>query len=248
MMNFIQNPNLPCNEVSLVISGYMYKEITDLFRKRGIDIIFVQKNTFIDSAISTHADVAVLHTGGRNFLVDSFQTELVYELREISANVQLSEKPIVGTYPNDVALNFAFLGKYVIGNFKYADTILNNCLQEKICINVKQGYAKCSCLVVNDTALITDDESIYNEAFKFGLDCLLVRKGDILLDGHEYGFIGGASGKISGREIVFFGDVKKHRDYEIIKAFIEKHGCKIISFEGIPLTDFGGIIPIAEKI
>jgi hypothetical protein len=66
------------------------------------------------------------------------------------------------------------------------------------------------------------------------------------LPGHQYGFIGGASGKISENEILFFGDITAHQDYKKIAGFIEKHGCKIISLN-FPLTDFGGIIPIIEE-
>ena len=113
-------------------------------------------------------------------------------------------------------------------------------------INVRQGYCKCSCLNVSENAVITDDECIYKALCLNEIDALLISKGDITLNGHDYGFIGGASGKISKTDILFFGDVTKHRDYKKIAGFIEKHGCKIISLD-FPLTDFGGIIPITEK-
>ena len=133
-----------------------------------------------------------------------------------------------------------------MGNFAFADDKLLTLTESLSKLDIKQGYCKCSCLVINENALITDDKSIYNIALKNGVDCLLVSKGDVTLPGHNYGFIGGASGKISKTEVLFFGDVTKHRDYKKIADFIEKHGCKIISLD-FPLTDFGGIIPITEE-
>ena len=99
---------------------------------------------------------------------------------------------------------------------------------------------------MSDNAVITDDESIYKALCLNGVDTLLISKGDIVLNGHNYGFIGGASYKISESKVLFFGDITKHRDYKKIADFIEKHGCEII-FLDFPLTDFGGIIPITEK-
>ena len=100
---------------------------------------------------------------------------------------------------------------------------------------------------MDENSIITDDESVARRAVEKGLNCLLISKGDVSLDGHEYGFIGGASGKILKDEIIFFGDISKHRDYERIEAFIRERKMRIISFD-FPLTDFGGIIPIRESL
>ena len=96
-----------------------------------------------------------------------------------------------------------------------------------------------------DDGFITDDKSIFDALSVYSLECLMISKGDVNLPGHDYGFIGGASGKISETEVLFFGDVTKHRDYKKMADFIEKHGCKIVSLD-FPLTDFGGIIPLTE--
>ncbi|MBR5437447.1 MAG: hypothetical protein IKV21_00875, partial [Clostridia bacterium] len=101
-------------------------------------------------------------------------------------------------------------------------------------------------LVIDERSVITDDESIARKLRENGFDCLLIRKGDISLEGHGYGFIGGASGKISENEIIFFGDVTRHRDYESIRDFICERKMETIKFD-FPLTDFGGIIPIKEN-
>ena len=247
MSRFIENPNLPKSEVTFLLCGQMNTAITDYFRIRGIKTAFPQVNNDIDSAVGNHIDLSAIHLGNKKVLLDKKQNALALTLENQEAEVYYSLESVSGEYPNDIVLNIAFMGEYVIGNFKYTDKNLRNYLVNKKLINVNQGYAKCSCLIVNEKALITDDLSIYKATTKEGIDSLLISKGDIKLPGHSYGFIGGASGKLSQDEVIFFGDIRIHRDYEIIKAFLNNHGCRIISFDGVDLTDYGGIIPLKEK-
>ncbi len=246
MIKFIEKPNLPSGRVKAVICGEMCSEVNDFLLSRGIERVVISPNRKIDPATSHHADMAAIHLGESRVVVCKSQTELTNNLKAKGFDVIESDRDIAGEYPNDIALNFTVIDRFIIGNSNFADKALKANTKLLISLKVKQGYCKCSSLVVDENAVITDDKSIHNIADENGIDSLLVSKGDILLPGHEYGFIGGASGKISESEVLFFGDVTKHRDYKKIADFIKKHGCEIISLN-FPLTDFGGIIPITEK-
>ena len=246
MISFIENPNLPEGKVKAVICGELCRELNEFLDSRDISQIAIAPNNNIDPAVRYHADMAVIHLGDRHILVDKSQDKLCEILKENGSEIYTTEENIAGEYPKDIKLNFTVFGNNIMGNFAFADDKLLTLTESLSKLDVKQGYCKCSCLVINENALITDDKSIYNIALKCDVDCLLVSKGDVSLPGHNYGFIGGASGKISKTEVLFFGDVTKHRDYKKIAGFIKKHGCKIISLD-FPLTDFGGIIPITEE-
>ena len=73
------------------------------------------------------------------------------------------------------------------------------------------------------------------------LGVLPVSQGHVKLDGFEYGFLGGASGRV-GDEIVFNGDLSAHPDYEAIREFIESRGLAVRFFPEYPLTDIGSIL------
>ncbi len=246
MIKFIEKPNLPTGKVKAVICGEMCGEVNDYLLSRGIERVVISPNRKIDPATSCHADMAAIHPGENRIVVCKSQTELINNLKAKGFNVIESDRAIMGEYPNDIALNFTIIDRFIIGNSDFADKALKANTKSLINLKVKQGYCKCSCLVIDENAIITDDKSIYNVAVENGIDSLLVSKGDILLPGHEYGFIGGASGKISKNEVLFFGDITKHREYKKIADFITKHGCEIISLN-FPLTDFGGIISITEE-
>lgn len=246
MISFIKKPNLPKGKVASVICGNLCNELNDYLNNLGIERFVIEPNNSVDPAVKFHADMAALHLGANVVIVDKKQKRLVEQLNQKQIIVKETNTEIAGEYPKDIALNFTLINNTAIGNFKYADKVLLDSLKILQQINVKQGYCKCSCLVVSENALITDDESVFKKAQENGIDSLLISKGDVTLDGHNYGFIGGASFKLSNKDILFFGDITKHKDYKKIAAFIEKHGCKI-KYLDFPLTDFGGIIPITEK-
>ncbi len=247
MSIFLKKANLPNGKVSSLICGKLNKNLIDYFRNKDIEVIFTDENKCIDKAVSNHADLSVLYLGDGRITVDKGQIKLISELIAQGFTVVESEQETGGAYPNDCILNHTLLSDYIIGNSKIFDESVKNEIKEFKLIHTNQGYCKCSVLVVDEHSVITDDESIAKSVLKNGLDCLLVSKGDVFLDGHAYGFIGGASGKISRNEIIFFGDITRHRDYNRINKFLSERGIKIISFN-FPLTDFGGIIPIKENI
>jgi hypothetical protein len=247
MIGFIESPNLPKGKVRRIICGELCPQLKLYFESNHIEMLMIEPNIYIDPAVKYHADTAVIHLGGNRILLDRNQQILGSVLEENGFEVHYTADRVKGEYPFDIALNFTIIGKNFLGKLNYADKKLRSLTEDYNHLFVKQGYCKCSCLVVNENAIITDDKSIYDIAAKNCIDCLLIAKGDVSLDGHEYGFIGGASGKISDNEILFFGDITKHRDYKKIADFIEKHGCKIISLD-FPLTDFGGIVPITEEV
>lgn len=247
MMRYIEKPNLPQGKVKTVICGTSDKSILDFFNRNDISVIYSEPNLKIDSAVSAHADMAALHLGKNVVITDKFQVNLQEKLIASDFEVHSTQKEIAGKYPHDIALNFAVSGNDIIGNFKYADENLLNMVSDMNKIHVKQGYCKCSVLIVDENAIITDDESIFRKMLENGADALLVSKGDISLSGHEYGFIGGASGKISKDTVVFFGNVRAHRDFENIASFIESYGCKYVCTDYNNLRDIGGFISIIEE-
>lgn len=112
---------------------------------------------------------------------------------------------------------------------------------------MRQGYAKCSAVPVTENAIITDDVAIASAAEKNGLEVLLVSKGDVLLPGREYGFIGGCCGLIAPDIMLFNGDLSSHGDADRIRAFLSSFGVSAEETGHFPLTDIGGILPLAEK-
>lgn len=133
-------------------------------------------------------------------------------------------------------------------NLKYTDKGIINYLEKRNieCINVKQGYTKCSTYIVDEKSVITCDKGLCEIYEKNGIESLFIDNSQIKIKGFGHGFIGGCGGKISKNEAAFFGEVEALKDYEKIKAFLDKRGILIKSLLKGDLWDYGSLIPLKE--
>jgi len=194
-----------------------------------------------------HPDMFCFNLTGNKWI---FYEEVYKINKDIIDNLNLDvitqKNPKSCDYPHDVGLNAAMFGDNLICNTKYINPeILKFAKQTgKNIINVKQGYTKCSVCIVDENSVITFDLSIYEKAKENNIDALLTVKGNINLDGYDYGFIGGCSGLINTNILAFTGDIKLHPDYENIKSFCDKRGVKIVSLSHKKLYDYGSLFKI----
>lgn len=243
----LKTPNIPSGKVSVVaISEKASDKLTDLLNKLGISVIKLKTNTEING-IGDHADVSLLNICEGKLLLSYSQKSILVNFLTKGYQCKLIDG-IRSPYPFDCKLNCAIIGKKVICNpTTVSDDVLisiNNC-GYKI-ISVKQGYTKCSVCVLNDNALITDDESVYAACNENNIDSILIDKGSIKLDGFNYGFIGGCTGLIDKNKLLFNGDINQHKDSLKIINFLNKHNVEPIIIKDEPLVDIGSILPLCE--
>jgi hypothetical protein len=93
-----------------------------------------------------------------------------------------------------------------------------------------------------------DTEAGIEKALKNnGVEVLLISPGNIELKGFDYGFIGGA-GFYNNGTVYFFGNVKKHPDYDKIKQFCDSYNSDIeILCQDMPLTDIGSAVVLSNN-
>ena len=105
----------------------------------------------------------------------------------------------------------------------------------------KQGYSKCSTLIVDERSIITSDRSIHESCTNAGMDSLLISAGHVDLPGYSYGFIGGASGRFMDM-VLLTGNMDSHPDREKIYGFIEERGLKVKLLSEEKAVDIGSIL------
>lgn len=201
-------------------------DLVEYLRVIGRDVEFTESSGIVDDPISCHPDIFMCKLG-----MD--EGEIVYAKSEALGK----------EYPMDVKYNAACTGKFFLHNLKYtAPELLEKARNRGFTmVNVKQGYSKCSTVIVDENSIITYDRGITQAARDAGISVLLVSPEGVILPGYDRGFIGGASGRV-GKEIIFNGDLSKHEDYRQIKKFIEERNLKCRFFKGYALTDIGSIL------
>ena len=194
----------------------------------------------LPSPVKTHPDMNLCIIDDTVFLPPNSNLIDLFVTSKFS--VVTIKTPLGNTYPYDVPLNCAVGKNTVILNEKtVAPEILSFCkLKGKEIICVNQGYASCSCVVIDDNTFITADNGIYGELIKHKKTALLISAGYIQIDEYDYGFIGGASGFIGG-VLHFFGDITAHPDYHKIDLFLKQIGVKYEFYKNEPLTDIGSV-------
>ncbi|EOR19788.1 hypothetical protein A500_20195, partial [Clostridium sartagoforme AAU1] len=76
----------------------------------------------------------------------------------------------------------------------------------------------------------------------YDFDILLLPPGDIILEGLDYGFIGGSGGLISKDKMAFFGNLKSYMYGEKVLNFLNKYGVSPIYLKDGKLQDRGSLL------
>lgn len=103
---------------------------------------------------------------------------------------------------------------------------------------------RCATAVVSNRAIITMDSGIYAAAQFMGLDALHISEHGILLNGYDYGFIGGCCGLIDRNTLAFTGALDSLQSGDYIRAFLAKHAVEAVELTQNRMLDIGGILPL----
>lgn len=242
----INNPNLPDNDVLAVAVGSKYIETINSLSNLGINSFKITQNSRIPDYLSYHADLNIMHFNDNTLYFDN--GIIVGELQKFF-NVTPIGECSYNKYPGDCLLNSVRINDKLIYNEKaVSKDILNAAYNSGLTlIKVNQGYTKCSVCVVDDNCIITDDESVFKSTQNFFDDVLLISKGSIRLEGTNYGFIGGATGKIGKNKLAFNGRIDSHSDCNRIIDLLSKYNIEVVELNNDRLYDIGSIIPLLQK-
>lgn len=219
----------------------------EILSSLGLDIMEIPKCTDLYESINGHVDIQlnIIDKKSKKVIINKNLNNIFKnKLNSLGITYIESKDSLKYTYPNNIILNALSLDDYFIHNLKYTDENLLNEQKNKVLINVKQGYTKCSCLPVSDKALITNDSGIYKTLCNYNFDILLLPPGDIILEGLNYGFIGGTGGLINNNTMVFFGDLKHYKYGNEVISFLSKYNVKPIYLKNSKLTDRGSLFVI----
>lgn len=256
MSKLLSTTLLPTKPVKAVLISGENKQVKNALKQNfGIDIIETVPNPDMETPISTHADCLFLQIDKNTIIVDENNyNKIVNYFTSLTGEGCTEHKPdiliekVSSPYPFDVKLNARVIGnKILCHTLNMSDYIKEYAKNNKITlIHTNQGYSACSTIILNNNALITDDESNYVSLKRNGIDCILVTKGSVKLNGYNYGFIGGTCGMIDKNHLAFTGNLDSHNDAKLIKEFLNKHNIKYTELTNGQLIDIGGIIPLSE--
>jgi len=216
-------------------------EILRNLSRYDIEPITIGPTDRLPEPLSGHADLQVFPMGDVLYCNPDISTSFVDKIGHyceiVLCSTQLGSEP-VKTIPYCVADT----GAVAFHRTKYTDTDIKCALKsaEIPLMDVPQGFARCSIMIVSRHHIITADAKVHRIAQIAGIDSLLISPGNIAIRGYRYGFIGGASGVVGGT-VFLTGTIDHHPDREIILQFIEKAGQSLVILSGIRAADIGSM-------
>ena len=229
-------------QARVIISNETPAEAVRALIKLGFEPVIIPPCGDISPATAGHPDIQVFVYNNRIYCHRNISPDFIKQIDDCN-EVIITETRLGSTYPRDIAFNIACTGAYAIHNFCFCDSTVRSSLDSDgvRCIDVRQGYSRCSTVIVDHEKIITADTSIYQKTVSAGLHALLIRPGHIELPGYQYGFIGGASGTRDDT-VYFTGSIEDHPDGPSVISFIEASGKKVVSLYRGPLLDLGSLL------
>ena len=211
-----------------------------VFQKSGLEPVTLPFSKRISDSVKGHADSLVFFKDGALITFDDYYLENRDLFDSLKIPIITTSEYYSDTYPHDILFNAIEIKGSVIGRCENISTLIKEGKNE---IRVRQGYARCSTLLAGVSCAVTADTALSKALTELSVDTLLIRSGHIILEGYDYGFIGGAS-FVFDDTVFFFGRIEDHPDYYLIKEHLEGHGYSLSSLSDMPLTDCGGGIII----
>ncbi len=233
----------------LLCSPLLSESVKEIFHALGHETLCIPPCKSLAEPVRTHPDMLFSSIGDGALLTDGSymndNAELFSRLEKI-AEIRASKRSLAREYPGDILFDAARNSDMLFGRLKHtAPELLELCSVKK---DVKQGYARCSTLMLSDGA-VSADKGLCKSFMECGLDVLNISCGGIELSGYGYGFIGGASAVLEpDKTVVFFGDITKHSDGKKITEFCEEHGYRALYPKGEPLYDHGSVQAVSAEL
>lgn len=248
MSRILKRPRLPEKVVSTVLVSREYPWLKETLKNYGVIAATTERDNRLPQPVGFHPDLQICpFPFGRMFVLK--ENPSAAALRSLGISVTETCAEPGDRYPQDVLCGGFVWGNYLVGNPKAIDTaIQKEASQQSLqLLPVRQGYAACSTVLVNERCAITADNGLERALTSYGFEVLLIQPGHIVLPGYDTGFIGGCYGKLSPNELVFTGQLIRHPDGARILDFLENQKVSVIELREGPLVDVGGIVPLLEK-
>lgn len=223
----------------LIISYKANDGFKKFLKREGFSFLETTPNPNLDPRIADHPDLSLFKLDEKTLVVD--EEVFPYYEKKLDGIKLIKGKAVSEKYPLDAIYNIVRFKNFYIHNDFTEKNIKKYFDENKIGhFKVKQGYTRCSVIVLPNL-LLTSDYGIY-KALKDKIDIRLVDSDKVELDGFDQGFLGGTCG-LANHKLIFTGNISKHMAYKAIKEICKSQGIEMI-FPDIKLVDLGSIIEI----
>ena len=191
-------------------------------------------------AVSGHPDLFFCSFQKQLIVAPNLPEQYFVLLNDNGIDFVKGTKPVGKSYPEIARYNVVITDKYLIHNNKYTDNSIRQIFQDREWLPVHQGYTRCNLMALSSELFITSDKGIFKELKKKQLDVHYFSPEGIILEGFEYGFLGGCLG-FWGSKIFVSGKFSHYREGNRLMALLKNRQYDIVELYDGPLIDGGSL-------
>ena len=223
----------------IIIDAQLPRQVIEKLSPHGT-VFQLKSNQLVYDSISGHPDIFIFQMENLVIIAPNSPKELMAILKSHRIPYLKGKEKLGSKFPETAYYNALCTSKYLIHRKGHSTGCILKLNQTKKFINVNQAYTRCNLLNLPDGSFITSDQGIIKALQEEGLETHYFSSEDILLNGHDHGFLPGAMG-IFQDKVFIIGTLSAYREGERLKTLLESKSLDIIELYQGPLIDGGGI-------
>lgn len=212
----------------------------------------LESSGIVYESICGHPDIFMFQKDHLVIVAPNSPKALIEKLKKHRIPFLRGREKLGMNFPETAWYNAVSNSRYLIHRHQYTSICIlrqTTCLPagkaDKEFLNVPQAYTRCNLISLPDGSFITSDEGIDKSLKKYGLDVHYFDSQDIVLNGEDHGFLGGALGLFND-ELFIIGSLDHYSQGEKLKELLESKSLKYHELYHGPLIDGGGIFFLEE--
>jgi len=200
----------------------------------------LQSQDLVYDSISGHPDIFIFQMEKLVIIAPNSPQDLIEALKAQRIPFLKGKEKLGPKFPKTAYYNAVSTKDYLIHREEYATQCIHKLNETKKFIHVSQAYTRCNLLALPDGSFITSDQGIIKALQEEGLETHYFSSEDVMINGHDHGFLPGALGVFKD-QIFVIGSLNEYSEGERLQALLESKSLPINELYKGPLIDGGGI-------
>lgn len=204
------------------------------------EVFLLESSGIVYDSISGHPDIFLHQMGNLVIIAPNTPKDLIDQLKKHRIPFLRGKEKLGPKYPETAIYNAVSNSSYLIHQTQLTSNCILRQADDRKLISVSQAYTRCNLLSLDDDSFITSDKGIFKSLQLDQIEVYYFNPFDIVLNGQEYGFLGGAMG-ILENEVFILGNLQHYRDGKKLSDLLHSKNYKIHELYNGPLIDGGGL-------